>query len=169
MGIATKPLRDEHKELLPHVEMLRKVADSTGEIPVEKLRQEVNEVYTFLTTHLIPHAYAEDHALYPVVGKIMGAPQATDTMHRDHVEISKLTQELGYIRAKLGEDTAGAKEDQALRRILYGLYALLKVHFAKEEEIYLPLLDAHMTPDEAKDLFHNMEEAASKAMAHATA
>ena len=49
--------------------------------------------------------------------------------------------------------------------MLYGLYTLVKVHFAKEEEIYLPLLDARLTPDEANRMFEAMEEAAGEAKA----
>ncbi len=54
-------------------------------------------------------------------------------------------------------------QTKALRRVLYGLYTLVKLHFAKEEEIYLPLLDAHLTPDEARSMFEKMEEAANEA------
>jgi hypothetical protein len=36
----------------------------------------------------------------------------------------------------------------ALQELLYGLHALITVHFEKEEEIYLPLLDAR--PDVAE-------------------
>ena len=50
-----------------------------------------------------------------------------------------------------------------LRRVLYGLYALVKVHFAKEEEIYLPLLDARLTPEDAHRMFEEMEMAAQEA------
>ena len=55
---------------------------------------------------------------------------------------------------------------KALRRVLYGLYALVGVHFAKEEEIYLPLLDAQLTADEAQRMFAAMDVAAHAAMHH---
>ena len=45
----------------------------------------------------------------------------------------------------------------------FGLYTLVKVHFAKEEEVYLPILDARLTPDEARSLFEVMEQAAGAA------
>jgi hypothetical protein len=51
--------------------------------------------------------------------------------------------------------------------VLYGLYALVKVHFAKEEEVYLPLLDARLQPREAREMFAGMEEAAHAAKVHA--
>lgn len=44
--------------------------------------------------------------------------------------------------------------------MLYGLYAVIRLHFAKEEEIYLPLLDANLTPDDAADMFTTMQQAA---------
>jgi iron-sulfur cluster repair protein YtfE (RIC family) len=167
MTLLTQPLREEHQELLPHIEQLRMAADSVGDVPVESLRRSVDAAYTFLVEHLIPHAQAEDQALYPVVAKVIGAPQATATMRRDHVEVGRLTEELGMLRAQLVGALLNNEHAKALRRVLYGLYALVMVHFAKEEEIYLPLLDAQLTPDEAQRMFAAMETAAHAAMHHA--
>jgi hypothetical protein len=50
-----------------------------------------------------------------------------------------------------------------LRRVLYGLYALLKVHFIKEEEIYLPLLDMTLTEGEMRQVYNDMRTAAEAA------
>ncbi len=161
--LITQPLREEHKELLPSIEQIRTVGDSVGEVSAEILKQNVEKVYEFLTRHLIPHAQAEDAALYPVVGKVMGAPEATATMRRDHVEVGALTDELGQLRAQLIDGSLNANQTKALRRVLYGLYALVKVHFAKEEEVYLPLLEARLTRDEAQEMFEAMEAAAHKA------
>jgi iron-sulfur cluster repair protein YtfE (RIC family) len=155
-----QPLREEHRELLPQIERLRTVADLVSDASAETLQPAVDEVYTFLTMHLIPHAHAEDVALYPVVGKIMGAAQATATMSRDHVEVGRLTDELGAIQSELAAGRRDDGQDKALGRLLYGLYALIKVHFAKEEEIYLPLLEARLTSDEARELFRAMERVA---------
>ena len=163
MAAVTQPLRDEHKELLPHVEVLRTVADSAGDASMQALRAGVDEAYEFLAHHLIPHAQAEEQALYPVVGRALGAPGATATMSRDHVEVGRLTQELESLRSQLSDATASASEVQAVRRVLYGLYALVKVHFAKEEEVYLPLLDARLSQVEAQEMFEAMEAAAKAA------
>lgn len=162
MATPTQPLREEHKELIPHIEMLRTVADSVGAVSGEPLQRGVNEAYTFLTHHLIPHAQAEERALYPVVGRLMGAPEATATMSRDHVEIGRLIEELGVLRSQLGGASVNELQIKALRQVLYGLYAIVKVHFAKEEDIYLPLLDARLTPEEARQMFEAMEMAAQE-------
>lgn len=167
MTTLTQPLRDEHKELLPHIEQLCAVADLVGEVPLETLERSVDEAYDFLAHHLIPHAQAEDQALYPVVARLMGAPEATATMRRDHVEVGRLTEELGALRLSMAGATLAPLQAKSLRRVLYGLYALVKVHFAKEEEVYLPLLDARLLPAEASALFEAMETAAQAAKAHA--
>lgn len=156
----TQPLRDEHKELLPYINLLRTVADAVGTDPALSTEQGIEDTYLFLTHHLLPHAQAEEHALYPEIGALLKAPAATATMIREHQEIKKLTGELGAYRQKSG---LSESQNQDLRRILYGLYALVKVHLAEEEEIYLPLLDAHLTRESADQLFKNMEMAAQKA------
>ncbi|HEX5501485.1 MAG TPA: hemerythrin domain-containing protein [Thermomicrobiales bacterium] len=155
-ALPTQPLREEHQELLPHIDQLRVVADGVGTLPGPELRRKIEEVRTFLVDHLLRHARAEEAALYPVVARALGAPGATATMRRDHVEIGRLTAELGALL----DAPAGAERDAALRRVLYGLDALVRVHFAKEEEVYLPILDERLTPAEARDLFAALERAA---------
>ena len=167
MDKITQPLRDEHKDLFPHVETLRLAGDAvSGLVLTEEALTLVEEAHNFLTHHLIPHAEAEDKALYPVVQKVMGAPKATATMSRDHVEVGALTRELTELRQQLTPTKFSAELANALHRVLFGLYTLVKVHFAKEEEIYLPLLDASLTPDEGAAMFKAMEAAAAEVKSH---
>ena len=165
MVLLTQPLRDEHKELFPQVESLRIAADAVGAASTAALQRDVNEAYAFLTRHLIPHAQAEDRALYPMVQRVLGAPEATATMSREHVEVGKLTEQLAALRPALDAGPLSETQANALRRVLYGLYAIITVHFAKEEEVYLPLLDARLTPEAAQQMFTAMEEAAHAAKA----
>ena len=163
MSTITQPLRDEHQELFPHIESLQQAGDLISNNPTPSTIEGVQTAYRFLTHHLIPHAQAEDKALYPVVQKVMGASQATATMSRDHVEVGRLTDELGGFQAVVNQPSITTEQAQALRRILYGLYTLVKVHFAKEEEIYLPMLDANLTAADAAEMFSAMEAAAHEA------
>jgi iron-sulfur cluster repair protein YtfE (RIC family) len=84
----------------------------------------IEEAYNFLTHHLIPHAQAEDKALYPMVQKAMGSTQATATMSRDHVEVGRLTEELGTLRVHSTQLSITFDQARALRRVLYGLYTV---------------------------------------------
>ena len=165
MATITQPLRDEHKELMPHVETLLLAGDSIHEVLTDSDHVLIDKAYTFLTHHLIPHAHAEEKALYPVVRKVMGSEEGTATMSRDHIEVERLTNELELLRSQTIQTKITTQQVNALRRVLYGLYVLVKVHFAKEEEIYLPLLDAHLKPEQAKTMFSAMEAAAQEAKA----
>jgi iron-sulfur cluster repair protein YtfE (RIC family) len=158
MNTLTQPLRDEHKELIPHIERIRAVADGIPEAPLAEIRDSVKEVYEFLAYHLIPHAQAEDAALYPVVQKVLGSPDATRTMVRDHVEVGRYVAELAELQTDLSVENF-----KSLQRVLYGLYAIVKVHFAKEEEVYLPIIDERLTPELAAEMFEAMEAAADQA------
>jgi len=158
MNTLTQPLRDEHKELIPHIERILEVANSLPEASLEQIREGTKDVYEFLAFHLIPHAQAEEAALYPVVQKALGSPDATRTMSRDHVEVGRYVEELAALQQDLSP-----RSFKALGRVLYGVYALVKVHFAKEEEVYLPILDERLSPDEAREMFEAMENAAGHA------
>lgn len=158
MKTVTQPLREEHKTLLPHIESLRAAGDAIRDDEITPAtRKTIEKAYEFLTRHLIPHARAEDRELYPVVQRVMGSPAATATMSRDHVEVHSLTLELKeYVRV-LGSGKFMGNQANELRRVLYGLYTLVKIHFIKEEEIYLPLLDTHLSEQEAREMFDAME------------
>lgn len=158
MNTLTQPLRDEHKELIPHIEQILEVADGIPEAPLEQIRAGVKEVYEFLAYHLIPHAKAEDAALYPAVQKVLGSSDATRTMSRDHVEVGRYIEELAELQQRLSPQNF-----KSLQRLLYGLYAIVKLHFAKEEEVYLPILEERLSPEQAKEMFEAMETAAGQA------
>jgi hemerythrin-like domain-containing protein len=156
----TQPLRDEHAELVPHIAALAAAGDAVGRVDVDELRAMVDASYEFLTDQLIPHAHAEEAALYPVVQRAVGASEMTATMARDHVEVGSLTAELASLRDRLTV-TSALDDDLAngLRRVLYGLHHLVKVHFAKEEEVYLPILEEHLSDSEAQQMFADMHSA----------
>jgi iron-sulfur cluster repair protein YtfE (RIC family) len=163
MNILTQPLRDEHKELFPHVDQIRQVAESVGEASIEDIQHGVEQVHDFLANHLKPHAEAEDEALYPVIQKVLGSPDATKTMSRDHIEVGRYIEELALLKKEISGAVLTSLQAQSLRRVLFGVYALVKVHFAKEEEVYLPILDKRLTPEAAQEMFEAMEDAAYKA------
>ena len=93
----TEPLRAEHAQLLPRLESLPDAAlaleRGDDEVPAA-----VDAALAFLRDTLIPHAEAEDAALYPVVERVMSAPGATATMSRDHLEVVQLTAHLQRLR-----------------------------------------------------------------------
>jgi iron-sulfur cluster repair protein YtfE (RIC family) len=155
----TEPLRAEHAQLLPRLESLPKAALAV-EGRDDEASAAVDTALGFLRDFLIPHAEAEDATLYPMVEQVMNAPGATATMSRDHLEVVRLTADLQRARNSLhGAPDPDPRHE--LQRILYGLYAIIQLHFAKEEEVYLSLLDIGLAPAEADKMFHAMHESGS--------
>ena len=139
--------RDEHAALIPHVGHLRALAVRLpDEDPVERAAA-VRDVLGFLNGTLIPHAEAEERVLYPAIAEILGSPQATATMVSDHRAIVARINDL----AATGPDAV-----ERLQELLYGLYALLIVHFHKEEDDYLPLLES-AAPERVAEIVERME------------
>ncbi|WP_431963788.1 hemerythrin domain-containing protein [Actinacidiphila sp. bgisy160] len=117
--------------------------------------------YTFLSRQLIPHAVAEDKVLYKKVDSLIGgngSTRATDTMRRDHIEVETLTDKLGELDENLRQGTPSPAQERQLRRVLYSLNGIVSLHFAKEDEVYLPLLDQKLTAAQAQQMFEQMEK-----------
>jgi iron-sulfur cluster repair protein YtfE (RIC family) len=152
---ATEPFRHEHEELLEHIEHL---AAAARELPAlsegerELLRQ---RVLGFLRGTLIPHARAEEEVLYPEWARLVGFADAAIPMVHDHEAIVARVDQLA---------AADVADVDKLQELLYGLYALITVHFRKEEDLQLPTFDA--APDVAERVLARMEEASGHAHAH---
>jgi len=131
----------EHLDLRPQIELLRIAADRLGERdtdPSDAMRK-VRRAHQFLTLDLEPHEQAEDREFYPVVASILGGDDPTVTMSRTHAEISRMTNKLGVIIERIGNERPTAADVRDLQRLLYGLYAVVELHFSQEDESYLSL------------------------------
>jgi heavy metal translocating P-type ATPase len=133
--------RSEHRELLGLLDRIRAVADGLDRLPPPQALAEATALHRFLTERLLPHEEAEDTLLYPAVAELLGGEDPTAPMSRAHAEIAHLTRLLGGVLADLGPAGPEPEDLTDLRRILYGLHAILRLHFAQEEEAYLSLLD----------------------------
>jgi heavy metal translocating P-type ATPase len=131
----------EHEILRPGLERLRAAADKLGEQPSWRAITEVQSVYCFLVEELAPHEAAEGAELYPVLDRVLGGAESTATMSRAHAEIARLIRRVGRVLEDVDPDHPDDSEIRELRRLLYGLHAILQLHFAQEEEEYFSLLD----------------------------
>lgn len=108
----------------------------------------VGHAYRLLQDELLPHEHAEETVLYPALAEVLGGPESTVTMSRAHGEIDRLARRIGR---HLAESGGVIKADQLddLRATLYGLDAILTLHFAQEEEAYFVLTsgDAKVTDE----------------------
>lgn len=133
--------RAEHRVLRPDIARIRAAADSLGTIPSPDALAMVRSIHRFLVDEVAPHEEAEDAMLYPVVARVLGGNDPTMTMSRAHVEIAHQIRRLGRVLDELDAEHLDHDDVVELRRILYGLHAILELHFAQEDEGYLHLGD----------------------------
>ncbi len=132
----------EHDQLRDAIGLLR---DAAGLVSAGASRSAVDALaaaHAFLTERLLPHENAEEHELYPALARPLGSGEATTTMSRMHAEIQRLSDRIGTHLA-LAKSSNAIQPDQIddLLACLYGLYALLTLHFAQEEEGYFAMSD----------------------------
>ena len=128
--------RAEHREFAPELVRVRWVADRLGQLPPDEVRRELEAVRRFVVERLPQHEEEEEAAVYPVVARLMGGEDPMSSMARAHIEISHLARVFRQLLDDLPEEGPTPDDLVDLRRVLYGLHAILRLHFAQEEEAY---------------------------------
>ncbi|UXA18989.1 heavy metal translocating P-type ATPase [Mycobacterium sp. SMC-4] len=130
----------EHEELRDALSQIRASADRLVAGADAAALQSVQRSYTLLTDWILPHEHAEETELYPALAAPLHSSEATATMSRTHAEIQRLADRIGA-HIRLAGAAGGIQADQVddLLACLYGLYALLRLHFVQEEENYFTL------------------------------
>ena len=136
----------EHDGLRDSIGLLRAAADRLAAGNNAAALQALARAHTVLTDQILPHEQAEETQLYPALAGPLGSGEATATMSRTHAEIQRLSDRIGAHLA-LAQARGVIQPDQVddLLACLYGLYAVLRLHFVQEEENYFTL--AHDEPE----------------------
>ena len=139
-----RALKVEHDAVLAVVEQIRAVADalSTRDCDLAPAHTLLNR----LEGELIPHERADEAQLVPLVSRALGGSNATASMSRTHAEIEHQVSRLRRLLTDLDNDSVQPEDAVELRRILYGLYGVLRLHNAQEEEGAFSLVPARRAP-----------------------
>jgi hypothetical protein len=135
-----RALKAEHDAVLAVVEQIRAVADtlSTRDSDLAPALALLER----LEGELLPHERADEAQLVPLVARALGGSNATAAMSRTHAEIEHQVGRLRRLLTDLDNDSVQPEDVVELRRVLYGLYAVLRLHNAQEEEGAFSLLPA---------------------------
>lgn len=133
----------EHDDLRPILSQLRSTADLIATDPdspqcVPALR----DTHTQLTRRLLPHEEAEEHLLLPALVGPLGSEAVTAAASRSYVEIHRLVDRIGGHLRRVTDARLSADLVPDLLATLYGLDAVVRLHFAQEEENMFSLVSA---------------------------
>lgn len=131
---------EHHERLMGHIDELPVLGDRIGSSPVAELAPVLDETVTFLTELLIPHMEAAERALYPELERMLQNRHSMTPMRREHAEIRNLVDDLLRLQKDVDAGRLSTGEAVALRRVIFRLYALLKVHLA-EEQLYVGIIE----------------------------
>jgi hypothetical protein len=104
---------------------------------------------------------AIETTLYRRLEQVMDGRHSMAPMRREHEELRGLFASLCRYRELVGEGRMSEGDEIGLRRILYRLYAMLKVHLA-EEELYLGVLDRNLGAEEKDALAKGIDHAGAE-------
>jgi soluble P-type ATPase len=129
-------LAAEHRTLAPSLAGIRQLADALGSLPGPEAGPRLRELRSFLTDTLVPHEEREDREVFPLLAAAVGNDDVTAALHRTHTEIFHLVRFLDRLVRELPDDGPGPEDLTDLRRVLYGLDAIIRLHMAQEDELY---------------------------------
>jgi hypothetical protein len=147
---------EHHDRLMRHVDTMPAVGDMVGAASAAELKPRVDELATFLNDLLLPHMEAAEHTLYPELERMLQNRHSMTPMRREHDEIRGLVGELARLQKGIGAGSVHTSETIALRRVVFRLYAMLKVHLA-EQQLYLAIIEHDASPERSEKLAAAME------------
>ncbi len=131
---------EHHERILAHVDRMPEMADALLSASADDVRAGVISTAEFLNGTLLPHVDAAERSVYPELERMFQNRHSMRPMRNEHDEIRRLVGEYGNLSADLREGRVTLGRGLALRRVIFGLYALLKVHLA-EEDAYLRIIE----------------------------
>ena len=129
-------LKEEHQRLMPVIEHVAWLAERVDQLPLEALQSEVATVSAGLRDRILPHEMHDDAALYPQLARMVGGEDPMASMSNTHREIFRLGRVIERLADAISRNEKADDSRLELRRTLYALDAILRMHFSQEEEIY---------------------------------
>lgn len=165
----TDAIRAHHRSLAETLDGYAADAEANAVSPDSAaLARLLDSLTTFLANDLLPHARGEERSLYPALDPIIrehGSPTATMSIDHEYIGeyVRKITETADALRAASAQERAELARQ--LDRQTLQLQSLFNVHLAKEERVYLPLVEQVVTSEDQHALLAALHEEAEDAPA----
>ncbi|WP_308367373.1 MULTISPECIES: heavy metal translocating P-type ATPase [unclassified Microbulbifer] len=135
-------LRTQHLQLRPVLDRMEAAASALNSGLPANFQAELTSVAEMIREELLPHEHEDEEQLYPMLAGMVRGFDPMAAMSHTHREIFRLARRYDQLTAELAGDRPGDFQLQELRRLLFSLVAILRLHFAQEEELYFTLSDS---------------------------
>ncbi len=153
---------EHHERINTMLDGLPALADMLGEQPrPARFEHRFRTIHAAMVGTLLPHIERVEATLYPELDRLMRNRHSMAQMRREHDDIKALVERLGTFRQAIEADALGPAGTIGLRRVLFRLYALLKVHLAEEEE-YMRVLERNLSEAEQAELVQGLQHAVAE-------
>jgi iron-sulfur cluster repair protein YtfE (RIC family) len=140
---------DQRERLLRHIDRMPDVADNLLTGDPATVVPSLREMLAFLTGTLVPHMDAAQDTIYPELERMFQNRHSMAPMRREHAEIRRQVDVLARLVDDLDARGVTLGRKLVLRRVLFQLYALLKIHVA-EEDAFMRIIERGVTDDVAE-------------------
>jgi heavy metal translocating P-type ATPase len=137
-----RQLNEEHAELRDLLDQLRGLAGRLDELSSEDALVQLRRATTAIRDDVVAHERTDELDIYPDVEKRLGGDDPLAAMSRTHQEIFHLASMLERLVDQSDSQLTSADRSEA-RRLLYALDAILRLHYAQEEELFSALAPDH--------------------------
>lgn len=156
------PLREARAPLHAGLRRLHKAAEAVQD-DRDGARAALDDALAFLDGELLPHCRAEEFTLFPAIDGVIGRRGASLVMTAQHRTISEMSDDLHRVADAAREAGGVAGYARYLLPLLHGLYALARAHLEAEDEVYLALLDEHLSESQVGVVVENLERISTNA------
>ena len=134
-------LHGAHQDLEGVLGSIRSTAERLSTLAPTEAILALQEVEKLLRERLLAHEEEDDRLLYPRIERALGGDDPIPSMHHAHRAIQQLGRTMHGMVNDLPPEGPGPAAIDEFRRLLYGLEAISRLHFAQEDELYHTLAD----------------------------
>ena len=132
-------LAGEHAPLRLLLDDVRSTAALLDSLSEAEAGRALEAVAARIRDELIPHEQRDESTVYPSVSSVLPGDDPLAALSRTHQEVFHLTSLLDRLVADTRDTGLEPADRREAQRILYALDAVLRLHFAQEEELLTSL------------------------------
>ena len=156
-----RPLREHRLPLYDGLRQLQQAAAAVGVAEDPIALAALDAALAYLNTSFLPASKAEEFTLFIAVDGALGSIGTTRIMAAQHRSIAAMAADLAKVVEAARKDGDVAAYARYLNPLLFGLYALIRAHLEAEDDVYLGLLDEHLSESQVGMIVDNLTRIAA--------